>query len=132
MPDSSRATPPRSWVCSASLISGIVLGVGVFALSAPGATIEGIVDVAFGVAMSCWVGLPLILLGVIKVFRSYPNMHLSMWSLGCFVLFGACWQVFFAPRGSTAALGLLFVPFYLLAGYGVAAMVLLWHRNHSR
>jgi hypothetical protein len=121
----------RSWVCNASLITGVVLAIGVFALGARDANIEGLADVAFGVAMACWVGLPLMLLGVVKLFRHFPNAHWVLWVVGSTALLGACFEVFFRARGSTAALALIFVPLYLLVGYGVVAMVLLWRRKHG-
>jgi hypothetical protein len=124
--------PIRSWICNASLISGAVLAIGVFGLSAPNAHIEGVGDAAFGVAIPCWVGLPLILLGLIKIFRFFPNTQAVLWGVGCFALFGSCWSVFFAAKGSTTAVALIFIPLYVLAGYGIVALVLLWRRGHSQ
>ena len=90
--------PARTWVSNASLIAGVALGVGVFVLGASNANIEGAGDVAFGVATSGWVGLPLILLGLIKLFRFFPNIHAVLWGFGCFALLGSCWSVFVAPK----------------------------------
>jgi hypothetical protein len=119
------ATSKRTWVSHASVISALALAIGSFALGARTANIEGFGDVAFGVALACWVGLPLVLLGLVKVFRVFPNTHVALWAIGSVLLFGACYEVFFAAGGSTAGLALIFVPLYVLVGYGVAATVLL-------
>jgi hypothetical protein len=132
MEDVSMPAPARTWVSNASLISGVAVAIGVFILGASNANIEGGADIAFGMAMSCWMGLPLILLGLVKLFRFFPNTHTVLWAVGCFALFGSCWNVYFVSKGSTAALALIFIPLFLLAGYGILAFVFFWRRSRSR
>ena len=72
------------------------------------------------------------LLGLVKVFRVFPNKQVALWIIGSVLLFGACYDVFFAASGSTAGLGLIFVPFFVLVGYGVAAAVLLCQTNRKQ
>ena len=122
----------RTWVCRACVISALALAIGSNALGARSANIEGFGDVAFGVALACWVGLPLMLLGLVKVFRAYPATHVALWAIGSVLLFGACYGVFFAARGSTAGLALIFVPLYVLVGYGVVGAVLLCQTNRKQ
>ncbi len=126
------ATSKGTWVCHSSLISALVLAVGTFAFGARSANIEGFRDVAFGVALACWVGLPLVLLGLAKIFRAFPITHVALWAIGTVLLFGTCYEVFFAASGSTAGLALLFVPLYVLVGYGVVAAVLLCRTNRKQ
>jgi hypothetical protein len=113
-------TPPsrRSGVATASLVAASFVAVAVF-VSCP--VTESFELAALGVLWSCWAALPLFLLGVIKLFRTFPTTHGLLLALGVFASVVAV--------ASSNGLGLLVIPFYLHVIYGVASFVLLCRKD---
>jgi len=82
------------------------------------------------ICFSGWVGLPLLLLGVIKVFRSFPVTHLVLLMIG--LIFSAFATASPFGHGSTSAIGLLTTPFFLLVIYAVSGFGLFCVRAYSK
>ncbi len=96
-----------------------------FALAlSSGSNVEGVGEFALLFGFSCWVGVPLVALGQVRVFRPFPRVTFCLWAIGLVVEAALFYGVFIAPQGSTAGLAMLFVPLYLLVLYGVACLVL--------
>jgi hypothetical protein len=116
----STNTPPRrrSGIATVSLVSAVAFAVAVL----PSLSIKGFGDMVAGVLFCGWVSLPLLFLGLMKLFRDFPITHLVLLVLGLAGSFGAVILPY--GRGSTSALGMVFVPLYLLVIYCVAGFIL--------
>lgn len=123
MPNKADALNPAT----TSRVSALVFAVVVFV---SGAAIKSFGDALCGVVVSCWVALPLLLLGVIKLFRAFPATHVVLLALGILA------SVFAAASpygyGSTSALGLVVLPFYVVVVYVLVAFVLLCVKTYSK
>ena len=117
----------RSGVATASLASALFFGLIAFA---SGSAFKSLEDAVVGILFSCWVALPLVLLGVIKLFRAFPGTHSVLLVFGFFA--SVCAVASTHSGGSTSALGLVFFPFWLLLIYGVVCFVLLCVRVYSK
>ena len=78
----------------------------------------------FLVAFAIWVGLPLLILGRLRVFWSFPKITAVLYGVGLLLLGTLLFGVFVAPAGSTAALAIISVPFLLNSAYAATAVVL--------
>ena len=86
--------------------------------------IEGLGDLLFALAFSFWVGSPLIFLGRVKLFASFPKLAAVLYVLGCCTLTGLFITVFVKPTGSTAAVVLITGPLLLTLAYTFTGVVL--------
>jgi predicted membrane protein len=120
----------KPMVCTISTTLGILLAMIDFAASLPRQhnldqhNNPEMILLIFGFCFACWVGTPLVMLGQMKIFWASPKLTLILLVIGCVSLLSQFYEVFIAPKHSTAALGLLAVPFILLLIYGVIALVL--------
>lgn len=88
----------------------------------PSLSIKGFGDIVAGVLFSGWVALPLLLLGLVRIFREFRTAHIVLLVLGLVGSFGAVTSPY--GHGSTSAIGLVVLPFFLLVAYGVIGFVL--------
>jgi hypothetical protein len=118
---------PRSWVTTVSVVASAFFGVVVFASSSASESAE---DAVASLLMAGWVALPLLLLGVVKIFRAFPTTHVVLLVFGCFSI---VWAIGSARgAGSTAALAVVVIPFYLLIIYGVTSLVLMFRKDRLK
>jgi len=118
----------RTVVATASLVASAVCVVGVFVSEI---AMNGFVSPLGLLCLSCWVAFPLLVLGLVKVFRAFPGTH------GVLLVMGVVVSAFAAaspPRAhsSTSAIGLVTVPFFLLLLYGVAGAVLVCVKTYKQ
>jgi hypothetical protein len=118
MESTKAPAPRRSATATVSLVSAVVSGVAVL----PSLSIKGFGDIVAGVLFSGWVALPLLLLGLVRIFREFRTAHIVLLVLGLVGSFGAVTSPY--GHGSTSAIGLVVLPFFLLVAYGVIGFVL--------
>jgi len=118
MSSTNTPAPRRSTTATISLVSAVISGVAVI----PSLSINGFGGVLVGVLFAGWVSLPLLLLGLVKLFRQFATAHIILLVLGLVGSFGAVTSPY--GHGSTSALGMLVLPFFLLAAYGVVGFAL--------
>jgi hypothetical protein len=85
----------------------------------------------FGFFFPLWIGLPFWFLSRAKVFRAFPMTVGFLLLAGVLLTFWAFWQTFVRPTGSTAALVMFFIPFYLLIAYALSWVVLAYIKEQS-
>ena len=77
--------------------------------------------------IACWAAAPFLLLGYAQTFRRCPRTTWTLLVTGVVALLVAFGDAFLWPTGSTAALGMVVVPFCLCLLYLVAWVILkLW------
>ena len=118
MESTNTSSSRRPAVATASLVSAAIFAVAVL----PSLSIEGLETILAGALFSGWVALPLLLLGLVKVFRKFPTAHLVLLVVGLVASSGAVTAPY--GHGSTSALGLLVLPFFLLLIYGGVGFIL--------
>lgn len=118
MESTKAPAPRRSATATVSLVSAVVSAVAVL----PSLSIKGFGDIVAGVLFSGWVALPLLLLGLVRIFREFRTAHIVLLVLGLVGSFGAVTSPY--GHGSTSAIGLVVLPFFLLVAYGVIGFVL--------
>ena len=122
-PSKNKKLTRRPAVCWAATFSGIVLSIANLIMAMrSGATVRGPGDLVFGLLFSLWVGLPLLLLGQVKLSHRRPRVVLVLWLVGLLVTVKMLHEVFVDPSGSTTALGLLTTPFYLILGFSLIGL----------
>ena len=118
-------SPSSPVVAKVSVALAVVFAVVLFA---SGAAITSFGDVVAGLLFSLWVALPLLLLGWIKLFRTFPVAHVILLVIGIIGSISAAASPY--GSGSTSALGVLFFPSYLLVIFGVVGFILLCIKSH--
>ena len=105
---------------------------GVFAVLTFGAGLAsgGTGNAVAGVCISCWLALPLTLLGLVRLYRGFPLTHLILLVLGLLVSAFAAASPF--DHSSTSAIGLMTIPFFLLVVYALAGLVLVCVRVYKK
>lgn len=126
MENTNCPSPRRSATATVSLVSAVVSALATL----PGISINGFGDMMAGAIFSGWVALPLLFLGLVKLFRQFRTTHVFLLVLGLVGSFGAVTSPY--GRGSTTAIGMVLLPFYLLVAYGVAWFVLFCVKANSK
>ena len=94
-----------------------------------GVAMNGLENALPGLCLSCWVALPLVALGAIRLFRRFPLTHATLFLIGVL----ASVMAVVSPYGhrSTSAIALVTIPFFLLVIFCVAGLVLLCVKTYS-
>ena len=125
--DTAKPTPPsQSTVAKISLAGSAACAAIVFS---SGVAMNGLENAIGILLFSCWAALPLLVLGLVRLFRQFPGTHAALLVLGISASVLAAAAPF--GRGSTSAIGLVTIPFFLLLIYAAAGFVLICVKTYS-
>lgn len=117
--------PTKPAVCTVATLSGV--GFILITLASATASHRGTQDsdvAFFDLVFSFWIGLPLIMLGQLKVFWRFPRLVKWLYAMGCCALVWMLFTVLVVPTSSTAGVAAFYIPLLLLMIYSVVVVVI--------